>query len=299
MGLALAVAGCPSSDPVFVDAGARDAARPRDAGRDAAVVCDTGEHRCGGGCIPDLSNDPAMGCRLGCGEACIAPTNGTATCTGAGTCDFTCNSPFRRVGDACMCTPSTCEDLGFMECGMPDDGCGTPLDCGSCDGGRTCERGLCACPADAHEENDSRSTATVIPGDLDDSTDPDTSVNDFSIHVMRDVDWIRWHVIDGFDLGGNPVITVTLDMLPIGADYDMSAYFVCDSGGDASSCEVGTSDNMVGRGCRSANVGAGITESVRIATECSGIDEHGFLYVRVDPRTLAACGDYRVTLNVR
>jgi len=42
------------------------------------------------------------------------------------------------------CTPTnTCENLGYTECGTPDDGCGTPLNCGSCDAGFVCNVGIC------------------------------------------------------------------------------------------------------------------------------------------------------------
>lgn len=296
----LAVSGCPGTGgPGTPDAGvAVDAARPRDAGRDAAVTCAAGTHLCGGGCIPDLADDPAAGCRFGCGEPCPAPERATATCARDGRCDFTCASPFRRVGDACTCTPSTCEALGFVECGEPDDGCGTPLDCGTCAMGGACVAGRCGCPPDAHEENDSASTATRIAGDLNDADDPDTSVSDFNLHSARDEDWIRWHVVDGFDLGGNPIITVSLADAPIGADYDLAAYYECDSGGDATTCDLGTADASVGPGCRSATVGSSV-ERVTLSTECSGIDEHGTLYVRVRSTIFAGCGGYRVLVSVR
>lgn len=295
------MSGCPgTSVPGTPDAGVRaDGGTVRDGGRDAAVVCSTGSHRCGGGCIPDLSNDPAMGCRLGCGEACVAPARGVASCTSDGACDFACTSPFRRVGDACTCLPATCEELGFVECGAPDDGCGTTLDCGSCPMGGTCVAGRCGCAPDLHEPNDTQSTFTVISGDLDDSMDPDTMVADFGLHSMDDEDWIRWHVVDGFDLGGNPIITVTLEGVPIGADYDLAAFFRCDSGGDATACDVGTPDFRVGRGCASATAGAGAVETVTLSTECSGLDEHGGLYVLVTARTFTTCGTYRVQVSVR
>lgn len=297
LAVALGLAGCPAPTEITPDAGT-DAPRPRDAGRDAAVVCTSGTHLCGGGCIPDLDNDPSMGCSLGCGEACIAPEHGTPSCTAGGECAFSCVSPFRRVGELCTCTPSTCEMLGFVECGAPDDGCGTTLDCGTCDGGGACVAGHCGCAADGHEENDSRSTATVMPGgDLNDADDPDVPpVTDFSLDDMRDVDWMRWHVVDGFDVGGNPIVTVTLDGVPLGADYDLGVFFACDSGGDAHTCDMGTAS---GGGCVSAQPGAGVVEIARLTTECSGLDENGFLYVQVSSRTLSVCGNYRVSVSVR
>src|SRR6478736_9709301 len=104
--LASLVAGCPSTDPGpptedagHHDAGASDTGPMADTGpradtgpamHDASVHCAAGQHACGAGCITDQANDPANGCRLGCGAACPTPTMGTASCTSAGTCDFTC-----------------------------------------------------------------------------------------------------------------------------------------------------------------------------------------------------------------
>jgi hypothetical protein len=273
------------------DAPRTDGGRP-DGG---TVSCPTGQHACGTGCIADLANDPTNGCRLGCGEACVAPTMGTPSCTAGGTCDFTCPSPFRRMGDGCVCMPMTCTDLGF-ECGSPDDGCGTPLDCGGCGAG-TCVMGRCGCAADMHEPNDGNSTATPHPGSYDDADDPDVTITDYNLDAMDDSDWIRFTVVDGFD-GGNPRMTVTLDNVPVGADYDLAAYFVCDSGGDSSSCNLGTVDDFLGRGCADRSMGTGISR-VEIASECSGIDENGVLYVRVTPRSFEGCGNYRLQLNIR
>jgi hypothetical protein len=289
--------------------GPEDAGRPRDGSardapgldggrRDAGpAACDAGEHACGTGCIPDLPNEPGNGCRLGCGEACVAPAMGTASCSAAGTCDFTCPSPYRREGSSCVCAPRTCAELGF-ECGSPDDGCGTPLDCGGC-GGAACVMGRCGCMPDVHEPNDGNTSATAYPGTHSDADDPDLTITGYNLDAMDDADWIRIDVDDGFDFG-NPRMTVTLDNVPVGADYDLAAYYVCDGGGDNASCNAGTVDNFLGRGCRDATVGAGIS-SVEIASDCTGlgIDDHGTLYVRVTARTFAGCGDYRIRVNIR
>ena len=262
-----------------------------------STSCPSGEHACGTGCIADLPNEPGNGCRLGCGEGCVAPAMGTPSCSASGTCDFTCPTPFRREGDACVCAPSTCIDLGF-ECGAPDDGCGMPLDCGSCGSG-TCVMGHCGCAADSHEPNDGNSTASVFPGDFSDASDPDITISGYNLDEMGDTDWIRLHVVDGFD-GGNPRMTVTLDNVPVGADYDLAAFYDCDSGGENGSCNSGTPDSFVGRGCVNNTVGAGIS-SVEIASDCTGlgIDDDGTLYIRVTARTFEGCGDYRLQVNIR
>jgi hypothetical protein len=39
--------------------------------------------------------------------------------------------------------PKTCAELGF-NCGTQDDGCGHPIDCGTCDPCIPCKGGVCA-----------------------------------------------------------------------------------------------------------------------------------------------------------
>lgn len=277
------------------DGGPRDGGPPRDA---STGGCPAGQHVCGGGCIDDLPDDPANGCRLGCGDACPAPPGmGTASCSAAGLCDFTCTLPFRRVGDACVCTPTTCETMGAM-CGAPDDGCGTPLNCGTCDTGSACIDGRCACAPDPTEPaNDSRLSAPNLGTFADGDDPPDGVYTDFSIGSDRDVDWARFTIRDTFD-AGNPNLLVTLDRVPAGSTYALSAFYVCSSGGDSTSCSMGSADNEVGRGCTQANVTS--TGAVQLATECSGTDESGTLYVRVRAATWGgSCAPHRLTLRVR
>ena len=105
-------------------------------------------------------------------------------------------------------------------------------------------------------------------------------------------------VADDFD-AGNPQITVTLSTIPSGDDYDLVAYFVCDSGGDATSCTSGTPDNSIGRGCASSVPGAA-TERVALSTECSGTDEGGSLYLHVSAPTFGeTCASYTLEVDVR
>lgn len=276
------------------DGGARDGGR-RDSG--PGTECDPGQHACGGGCIDDLPNEPANGCRLGCGEPCPEPPSGELSCTSAGTCSFECTPPYRPMDGTCVCAPFTCEDMGWM-CGSPDDGCGRPLDCGSCGTG-ACIDGACSCAPDAHESDDSRSSVTSV-GTYSDSDDPpDAVIGTHTLDEAGDVDWIRYDITDGTD-GGNPRLTVTLDQIPTGSAYTLSAFYVCDGGTDASTCAAGTADNEVGRGCTA--MGTGSSRMVEVETECEHIstDETGTLYVRVRAATWAStCGPYRVTLRVR
>lgn len=268
---------------------------PRDGG---APSCPSGQHACGAGCVADLANDPANGCRLGCGEPCDAPDAGAASCDTAGRCTWTCEPPFRREGDLCVCTPTTCSALSY-ECGAPDDGCGTPLNCGSCMVGAACTTGRCACMPDGFEPNDTRATATPRAR-LSDADDPPDVVLNANIDDARDEDWFAFPITDGFD-SGNPRITVTLSDIPVGSDYTLSAYYVCDSGTDASTCAAGSSDNFLGRGCTGNVAGSG-PETVEIETDCEhvSIDDDGQLFVRIRAATwMNTCSNYRVVVRVR
>lgn len=269
------------------DAGPRDDAGP--------AGCPSGQHDCGGGCIDDLENVPEVGCRLGCGEACPTPPDGVAGCSDEGTCTTACEPPFREMDGVCVCTPRTCEDMGFM-CGAPDDGCGTALDCGACEGDGVCTDGLCACPEDDEEPNDNRLSPPTI-GALTDSPDSEATFSDFTLHDADDEDWFILDISDDFD-AGNPQITVILRSIPSGSNYDLAAYYVCGSGGDSSSCTSGAADNMIGRGCASSSSGS-LQEQVGLDTECSGSDDGGRLYLRVTSATWGgSCAAYELHVTV-
>lgn len=281
--------------------GEDDASTPTlDAGRrdSGGGACASGQHRCGGGCIDDLPNEPENGCRYGCGEPCPTPPDGEAACDDSGTCTFACPPPFHRVGTECVCTPRTCTELGFM-CGAPDDGCGSPLDCGSCTGGGVCMTGRCSCPLDEREPNDSRLSAPRL-GSLTDSPDSSMTFDAFTLHSASDEDWFTVAVTDG-GIDGNPIVTVDLSSIPSGTDYELGAYYVCASGTDASTCGAGAPDNMIGRGCSATSSGSPMIHLV-INTECEHLstDDSGTLYVRVSSRRwTGVCAPYELSIAVR
>ena len=298
------LAGCAGSDPPSPpsDAGRGDAGSDagHDAGPDLGVSCPSGQHACGAGCIVDQPNDPMHGCRSGCGQPCPTPPMGVASCTMAGACDFTCPSPFHRVGTDCDCTPVTCMDMGY-QCGSPDNGCGVPLDCGTCPSGATCMGGMCGCMPDAHEPNDSNSVATQEP-ELNDADNPDETFADFDIDHATDVDWISFHVVDGFD-GGNPHLYVRLYDIPVSSDYDLGVWYACDNGMDNSSCAVGTPDDMIGHGCVSRMPGIA-EENVEIPSNCGGIlgtaNASGTVFIRVTAATFGGmCSPYSLDIRLR
>jgi hypothetical protein len=263
----------------------------RDAGRrdGGSGVCGTGQHRCGAGCVDDLPNEPANGCRFGCGDPCPTPPDGRATCAADGTCTFECDPPFFRDGAACVCRARDCTELGWM-CGSPDDGCGRTLDCGTCGGDGVCMSGVCSCPLDAREPNDGRLQVARI-GSLTDAPDSSAEFTAFNLHSSSDQDWFTIAVEDGFD-AGNPAIRVTLDRIPSGSDYQLTAWYTCNTGSDESSCTVA-------RPCTNRASGTS-PETIEITTECGGTtDEHGLLWLQVTAPTWGgSCAAYRLQVSV-
>ncbi len=298
----------PGEDDAGIDAFAvrSDAPMPsgadagRDGGRDAGpTTCMTGTHLCGAACVPDMANMPANGCRLGCGTPCMTPANAMGTCDAMGRCGFTCTAPYVPMGMGCSCTPTSCMALGY-ECGAPDNGCGEALSCGTCSGGGTCVEGRCGCLPDAAEPNNSNTSARAGMR-LNDSDDPSFTISGMNIHAAGNEDWFAYPVTDGSD-GGNPRINVTLSNIPAGADYELVAYYACDTSNDDSSCSAGSPDNFVGRGCNGAASGSA-SETVEITTECAnGVfnsDDSGTLYIRVIPRAWStSCGAYQIDVRV-
>jgi len=258
--------------------------------------CPDGQHVCGGGCIDDLENVPDNGCRFGCGEPCPTMMGGSAGCSEDGACTFECDPPFELVGEACVCAPMTCDDLGFM-CGAPDDGCGMTIDCGTCAEG-DCVDGACSCPPDGREPNDTQASAPDI-GDASDAPDTNLVFADmFSLHSEMDEDWFTIDVSDDFD-AGNPQIRVTVRDIPTGDDYDLAAWYLCDAGGDDHSCNAGGPDSTIGRGCIATSSGS-TPETVEISTECSSTDESGELLIRITAeRVTGECANYELEVDVR
>lgn len=244
-------------------------------------ACFPDEHRCDGACVPDQRNEPSVGCERGCGDPCPVPEGATATCSLDGRCDFECEAPFERVGDGCECVPRTCGE----ECGEIEDGCGGTLDCGACSAG---------CEPDEAEENEVQAQAHEL-GEMTDRPRTDVVMDTYALHAQTDVDWYRATITDAFG-DGNPTLEITLaDAAP---GYTVGAWFVCDSGGDDTACEAGTTDNSAGRGCVASTGGTAAT-TVKLQTSCSGLDESGVLVVRVMAETeIEACVPYTLGISV-
>jgi len=136
---------------------------------------------------------------------------------------------------------------------------------------------------------------------LNDADNPTFMITGMNIHAAGNEDWYAYAVTDGSD-GGNPRINVTLNNIPAGADYELVAYYACNSSNHDSTCAIGSADNLVGNGCNGAATGS-TSETVEIETECAnGIldsNDSGTLYIRVIPRSWSlSCGAYQITVRV-
>lgn len=293
--LALLASACSADPPAETDGGTMpvDARGSVDApmAADAPVTmpdgggCGADQHDCSGVCTDDGLNDPATGCRLGCGDAC--PGGTMAICNADGTCGLR------------SCTAMRCEDMPAIECGLVDDGCGRRINCGMCDeaAGQRCESNVCTCMPDDNEPNESRSGLTSIAS-LNDFDDPPPVPLDGTIHEAGDEDWYQFTIVDG-GAGGNPVIRVELEGVPAGSDYAISAYFDCSDATGANnltSCTEGANDDTVEQGC----TGTGGVDRVILSTECDWTtDESGTLWVRVRAATWGGtCGGYTARVTV-
>jgi hypothetical protein len=111
--------------------------------------CAGGFHTCGTSCEPDHANMPDAGCTHGCNNtACGSPTNGNATCTGDGKCDFACNTSFDKSdGGTCDCPTGQIVCTGVCQQCCTDTDCPNHLACvsGTCSG---CQAGWGACGGD-------------------------------------------------------------------------------------------------------------------------------------------------------
>ena len=177
---------------------------------------------------------------------------------------------------AAPCTPLTCTALN-KTCGTFDNGCNGTVNCGACE---------TTCPKDAKEPNDKSEGAT----DLGKASDYDNaSVTVSALQASDgDEDWFKVAVTDG-GFGGNPLISasVTDDTL------EVAIFHVCTSKPDYSYCEgPGTQEDTIGKGCFAL-------KSVKLNTDCKGLDESGTTYVRVRKRgTDATCHSYNLTVKV-
>jgi hypothetical protein len=219
-------------------------------------------------------------------------SSGSTSSSGAACTKKTCESVEGACGDhddgcggtfSCgkckdddACAPKTCTALG-KTCGVFDDQCGGQVNCGAC---------ATTCPKDAKEPNDKPEGATDLgkASDSDDATITVTALQSSD----GDEDWFKIAVTDaGFT--GNPLITATITDTAL----EVAIFHVCASQPDYSYCEgAGTQEDTIGHGCYALG-------TVKLNTDCKGLDESGTTYVRVRKRGVdATCHAYDLAVKV-
>lgn len=282
-------------------AGCGDDSSGSDGGGDSGIRCMSGMHDCDGECVTDQINDPAMGCRRGCGTPCPEPSEGgMATCTSSGLCDVRCTTPYVKEGDNCVCRPQSCSEAGAM-CGMGvDDGCGGRIDCGMCGEGRMCDDdNQCVCMVDEAEPNEEELEAYLL-GDFPDTPDTMMTFSEFTLNTETDVDIYRVRVRDTGD--ASPTLRVELRNIPPASNFELGAFFRCDSSPNTTRCDgslLGMEmDGPLGRGCVSENPNQD-PERVQLQTFCGSSDESGNLFIEVRSTTwMNACMPYELFVLV-
>jgi hypothetical protein len=239
---ASACAGAGDPDPVAPDAGIGQggggADDPEESAEDA--TCAVGTHTCGTACVGDQQNEPAVGCKFGCGQACPEPENGSATCTDSSVCDITCDPGYSEVNGSCVAF--SCSNVGYT-CGDFTDDAGTTFSCGSCFGSTTCNSNhTCNVASDSYEPNDSQSAAKDL-GSFNDADNATRTVERLTIDESSDYDWFKFRVADGFDFN-NPDVYVSLSHRGtslgwLDSSHELTVWFKCDSGDDGTNVDCG------------------------------------------------------------
>ncbi len=238
--------------------------------------------------------DTCLGTECGEARTACAGDADCVTCVNEGD-DAACHASdetHERADAVLSCQGKACKASCFGATG--GDACKGKIsgDCG------TCLEGACSCTPDANEPNDTASTPHSL-GTYNDADDDEMSFTDSSVHSMADGDWFSFNVVDGLD-GGDPRITVTLDSIPTGSNYDMELFFACGPGGDSSTVDDCTAytDGAGHNGCASRN--SGVTREIAtIIAHCSSTDEDGVALVHVIPAAwVNTCNNYSLNVYV-
>lgn len=114
--------------------------------------------------------------------------------------------------------------------------------------------------------------------------------------TLDDDDWYVMHVDDNFGATLDVEIAMTGDDAT--GDLDLEVYFVCDSGNTqvnpetGTECSAATVNGEAAQRCRAFNQTP--DETVRFAPSCSGFDESGEVYVRVNRFNAQGCYPYTI-----
>ncbi len=95
-------------------------------------MCSSTQHVCAGVCV---NNTDVSSCGTTSCTPCVPPANGTPTCNGV-SCDFTCNTGFKRCGNQCIPSAACCTASDCMN----------PPGPAACFGAATCNMGTCDYP---------------------------------------------------------------------------------------------------------------------------------------------------------
>lgn len=297
-----------ASDPAQEGAGSgSDQSSPPIPGGSAS--CGMNEHACADSCVANQTNDPNVGCAMGCGGACTSPANGSSTCTESGTCGVTCNSGYSLVGEQCIA--DSCQQVGYS-CGTyatssDSVDCGTCLDSAVCGADHTCQ-----IARDAKEPNDTLSAATQL-GDYNDADDREDTTRSLTIDSASDEDWFTFHVTDGLDFG-NPDAYVDVSHSTLLGDWDvgwlespheLTLWFKCDGADNGSTVECGEwyttydtnslNDPELGVGC---TIDATYVIWAHVAASCATTSENGTVTVRVRKTDVPMGDTYDLTVKV-
>lgn len=301
--LLAAVSACANAaepDPIAPDAGMTGqggggADDPEEQSEDK--TCAAGTHTCGTACVADQANSPDVGCTFGCGEACPAPANGSATCSAGSVCEIECNPGYSQENGACVAF--SCSSVGYS-CGNYTDDAGTTFSCGTCFGSTTCGSDHeCNVAADSFEPNNSSSTAKDL-GSFNDADNASRWVERLTIDDTSDYDWFKFRVVDGFDFN-NPDVRVSLgnrgtQLGWLASSHDLTVWFKCDGSDEGTNMDCGewyttektnNASGALGKGCQTYGTYVVWAE---FEPNCSGTNESGTVYVRVK-KNFAPRGD--------
>jgi len=133
-------------------------------------------------------------------------------------------------------------------------------------------------PADVHEPNGTSGTAKYLGNTKDTTKFPKGAIQGYLFGTDK-TDWYKYTVED--KVGGNVEPKVVLSQIPNGSNYDLCAYFTCDSTTKGVTCETGSSATYGGlKGCCSTK-SSNSKETVKLNVNCSGWDDGGTVHVRV------------------
>ena len=213
-----------------------------------------------------------------------------------------CTTGDQCVGGTCLGTAKNCSYLsdqcntGVCSSGscVKQSKSGSCSDGNSCTSGDSCSGGSCnGSPiTESPEAKDTYYGGAIT--NVTDCAGLDQSLN-ANLYPSGDIDWYYFKVSDTTGCDVEPKVQL---VVPLGANYQLCAYFECNNGDDVDlDCAEGSkvSGPKAGTsGCCSTKTGTQ-TESVRLKPKCSfgGLgDESGYVDIKVYPASGNTCANY-------